>query len=154
MVKDAYKFALPPIVVGLLCLLPGWKWAAGVLIFLGLFIFYFFRDPERDIPADPGSVVSPADGHVVEIVTRRSMPRWATASAFFFRSGTCTCSGRPSRGAIADVVYRPGKFYGRISRGRVERKRAERYLYAYATWSIGFQTNRRSDRATRAMLEK
>ena len=68
MVKEAYKFAMPPLVVGAACLIPGWKWVAGVLIFLGLFVFYFFRDPEREIPSDPGAVVSPADGHVVAIV--------------------------------------------------------------------------------------
>lgn len=31
------------------------------------FIIYFFRDPERKIPADAGTVVSPADGTVVDI---------------------------------------------------------------------------------------
>ncbi len=68
MVKDAYKFALPPLIVGGLCLIPGWRIVAALLIFLGLFVFYFFRDPERKIPSDPAAVVSPADGHVVQIV--------------------------------------------------------------------------------------
>ena len=45
MVKEAYKFAIPPLVAGAACLIPGWKWPAGALIFLGLFVFYFFRDP-------------------------------------------------------------------------------------------------------------
>ena len=31
------------------------------------FVFYFFRDPERAIPTDPGAVVSPADGRIVVI---------------------------------------------------------------------------------------
>src|SRR5271166_5181194 len=68
MVKEAYKFAIPPLVIGAACLAFGWKWPAAVLIVLGLFVFYFFRDPERTIPSEPGSVVSPADGRVVEIV--------------------------------------------------------------------------------------
>ena len=66
MVKDAYRFALPPLIAGIVCVAIGWKWPGGVLIFLGLFVFYFFRDPNRTIPSDPAAVVSPADGHVVE----------------------------------------------------------------------------------------
>ena len=50
MVKDAYKFALPPLVVGALCFIPGWKWPGGILIFLGLFVFYFFRNPSARSP--------------------------------------------------------------------------------------------------------
>src|SRR6202020_3527068 len=68
MVKDAYKFALPPLIAGGVCLIPGWRVLAAILIFLGLFVFYFFRDPQREIPSDPGAVISPADGHVVAIV--------------------------------------------------------------------------------------
>ena len=66
MVKEAYDLRFrpwPP--VGRVPDSSGWNWAAGVLIFLGLFVFYFFRDPERAIPSDPGAVVSPADGHIV-----------------------------------------------------------------------------------------
>ena len=48
MVKDAYGFAAPPLVLGVLCLGFGWYWAAGILVFLGLFVFYFFRDPQQD----------------------------------------------------------------------------------------------------------
>ena len=46
MVKDAYRFALPPLIAGIICVVIGSKWPGGVLIFLGLFVFYFFRDPE------------------------------------------------------------------------------------------------------------
>ena len=68
MVKEAYKFGVPPLLIGAVCWALRWKWEAGVFIFLGLFIFYFFRDPHRKIPDTPHTVVSPADGHVVEIV--------------------------------------------------------------------------------------
>src|SRR5271170_5398469 len=68
MIKDAYRFALPPLIAGLLCFIPGWKVLGVVLILLGLFVFYFFRDPRRVIPTTPGIIISPADGKVVEIV--------------------------------------------------------------------------------------
>ena len=47
MVREAYKFAAPPLVAGAACVILSWKWPAGILFFLGLFVFYFFRDPER-----------------------------------------------------------------------------------------------------------
>ena len=68
MVKDAYRFAIPPLAIGAVCMFFGWKWPSAILIILGLFVFYFFRDPARTIPTGPGTVVSPADGRVVEIV--------------------------------------------------------------------------------------
>ena len=37
------------------------------LVMLTLFVVYFFRDPERRIPADPDVVVSPADGTVMSV---------------------------------------------------------------------------------------
>ena len=38
--------------------------AAGFLPLLA-FVLWFFRDPERATPADPGAIVSPADGKII-----------------------------------------------------------------------------------------
>lgn len=43
------------------------KWLAGTLWFLTLFNLQFFRDPQRQLPADAAAFVSPADGKVVAI---------------------------------------------------------------------------------------
>ncbi len=138
---------------GAACLIPGWKWAAGVLIFLGLFVFYFFRDPEREIPSDPDAVVSPADGHVVAIVDEMLDSTMGHRISIFLSIWDVHVQRAPVAGRIADVVYRPGQFYARVSLGRLARKRAKYNLYSYATGPVGLQTNRRSHRATRAMLE-
>jgi phosphatidylserine decarboxylase len=112
MVKEAYKFGLPPVVVGLLCLIPGWKWAAGVLVFLGLFVFYFFRDPEREIPADPGAVVSPADGHVVAILDEALDSQIGRRISIFLSIWDVHVQRAPVAGRVGNVIYRPGKFMG------------------------------------------
>ena len=112
MVKDAYRFALPPIALGLLGLIFHWYWAAGVLIFLGLFVFYFFRDPQRKIPTDPGTVVSPADGHVVAIVEEPFDGVTGRRISIFLSIFDVHVQRAPFAGKIAKVVYKPGKFLG------------------------------------------
>jgi phosphatidylserine decarboxylase len=111
MVKDAYKFALPPLIVGSLCLVPGWKIVAAILIFLALFVFYFFRDPERRIPSDPAAVVSPADGHVVQIVDEPLDGALGHRVSIFLAIWDVHVQRAPVAGRIASVVYQPGKFY-------------------------------------------
>ena len=62
MVRDGYYYGLAALVVALLL---GWLTIpalAVILLLLGAFFLLFFRDPERQIPATAGAVVSPADG--------------------------------------------------------------------------------------------
>jgi phosphatidylserine decarboxylase len=110
MVKDAYRFALPPLIAGIVCVAIGWKWPGGVLIFLGLFVFYFFRDPKRTIPSDPDAVVSPADGHVVEIVDEPFASVPGKRVTIFLAVWDVHVQRAPVAGSIAKVEYRPGKF--------------------------------------------
>ncbi|MGA2508975.1 MAG: phosphatidylserine decarboxylase [Candidatus Acidiferrales bacterium] len=117
MIKDAYRFAVPPILAGAACLAAGWKWhgwdwPGGILIFLGLFVFYFFRDPERAIPSEAGAVVSPADGHVVEIVDEPLDGQMGHRVSIFLSIWDVHVQRAPVAGRIANVVYRPGRFYG------------------------------------------
>jgi phosphatidylserine decarboxylase len=111
MVSEAYKFGLPPIVVGLLCLIPRWWWATGILVFLGVFVLYFFRDPNREIPTEPGVVVSPADGHVVEIVNEQLDGKPGKRISIFLSIWDVHVQRAPVAGKIEGVVYKPGKFY-------------------------------------------
>ena len=114
MVKDAYRFAIPPLLVGAACLSLGWKWPAGILIFLGLFVFYFFRDPGRTIPTEPGAVVAPADGHVVEIVEETFDSTPGRRISIFLSIWDVHVQRAPVAGKIARVEYRPGKFYAAL----------------------------------------
>ena len=114
MLKEAYRFALPPLGLGIVCWLFHWHWIGGIFVFLGLFIFYFFRDPQRTIPTDPALVVSPADGHVVEIVDEAldSRPGWRIS--IFLSIWDVHVQRAPVPGRIASVVYKPGKFYAAL----------------------------------------
>jgi phosphatidylserine decarboxylase len=121
MVKDAYGFAIPPMVLGVLCVGFGWYWSAGILIFLGFFVFYFFRDPQRTIPADPNVVVSPGDGHVVEIVDESLDSKMGHRISIFLSVWDVHVQRAPVAGRIASVIYRPGRFYAALRAAASER---------------------------------
>jgi phosphatidylserine decarboxylase len=44
----------------------GWAWALPFWL-ITLFVLQFFRDPGREVPADPQAVLSPADGRIVYV---------------------------------------------------------------------------------------
>lgn len=120
MVKDGLKFAVPPIIAGLLLMLLASVWDGGriwsnvvgvIFLVLGLFVLYFFRDPEREIPGDPSAVVSPADGHVIEIVDEASEGRAGKRITIFLSVFDVHVNRAPVAGRIAKVTYQPGRFY-------------------------------------------
>jgi phosphatidylserine decarboxylase len=128
MVKDAYGFAAPPLVLGVLCLGFGWYWPAGILFSLGLFVFYFFRDPERIIPSEPNIVLSPADGHVIEIVDELFGSTMGHRITIFLAVWDVHVQRAPVAGRIAEVVYKPGRFYAAM-RKAASRENEQNVIY-------------------------
>ena len=83
MVKEGYYFGVPPLLLGAIAMVFHW-WIAGVLLLaFGLFCFSFFRDPDREIPADSAIIVSPADGRVVVITEEENAGRKGTRISIF-----------------------------------------------------------------------
>jgi len=114
MVKEGFRFALPPIGLGIVALALGWYLAGGVLLFLGAFVLYFFRDPHRVVPADPEAVVSPADGRVVEIVEEPFEENPGRRISIFLSVWDVHVNRAPVAGTIRKVEYRPGRFYAAL----------------------------------------
>ncbi len=115
MVKEGYKFAAGPIVLGIAALFLGWhvlalQIAAFVLLALGTFILYFFRDPERVIPSDASTIVSPADGRVLEVIDEKFDGRAGKRITIFLAVWNVHVNRTPLEGKIARIEYRPGKF--------------------------------------------
>jgi phosphatidylserine decarboxylase len=128
MVKEGYKFGLPPLVLGGVLLAIGWYWAGGILIFVALFVFYFFRDPERAIPAGAENILSPADGRVVEIIDEPLDSVPGRRVSIFLAVWNVHIQRAPVAGRIADVVYRPGRFYGAF-RARASQENEQNVIY-------------------------
>jgi phosphatidylserine decarboxylase len=136
MVKDAYRFALPLFAAGILLIGFGSKSpvlvSLGVVFFLlGLFVCYFFRDPQRKIPADADAIVSPADGKVVEVVDELLDSQMGHRISIFLNIFNVHVQRAPVAARVADVVYRPGKFYAAFrSDASVENEQNIIYLHA------------------------
>jgi phosphatidylserine decarboxylase len=113
MVKEGYWFGLPPLVVGgvLLAVRTPLSVVFGaVLVFLALFVFSFFRNPDRKIPMEPGVVVSPADGRVVIVKDEENAGRPGKRISIFLAIWNVHVNRSPAAGTIAKLEYKPGKF--------------------------------------------
>jgi phosphatidylserine decarboxylase len=66
-VRDAYALAAVPLLLALVAIGTGHVRGGVVLLGLAGFVFAFFRNPERAIPGDERTVVSPADGRVIAV---------------------------------------------------------------------------------------
>jgi len=128
MVKDGYKFAAPFVVLGALALVLHWNWTGGLLVLLGAFVLYFFRDPERAIPADPAAVASPADGRVMEIVDEPLGERPGRRISIFLAVWDVHVNRAPLAGQIRRVEYRPGRFYAAM-RSRASAENEQNVIY-------------------------
>ena len=87
-------------------------WAVPFAL-LGGFFAYFFRDPDRRVPQEPGLVVSPADGRVM--IAGPSDGRWAPPGdwkqiTIFLSPMDVHMNRTPVEGTVSRIEYRPGSF--------------------------------------------
>jgi phosphatidylserine decarboxylase len=109
--REGWPFLAAAAAVSLLVTyLAGW-WSIPFW-FATLFILQFFRDPPREVPADPSAVVSPADGRVVE-VSRGTDPylrREALKVSVFMNVFNVHSNRAPADGVVKERWYFGGAF--------------------------------------------
>jgi phosphatidylserine decarboxylase len=89
---------------GLITYLTSWFWALPCYI-LAAFCLYFFRDPDREVPAGPVAV-SPADGKVVVVKAENGGQR----ISIFLNVFDVHVNRTPIAGRVVDVRYQEGQF--------------------------------------------
>jgi phosphatidylserine decarboxylase len=115
MVPDGYYYGLPLVGAGAVVawLAGGWPdgllWAVPAFLLAGFFL-WFFRDPERVIPAAPGGLVSPADGKVTDISPLTVDGQHLTRISIFLNVFNVHVNRSPIRGMVREVRYQKGKF--------------------------------------------
>jgi len=106
---------------GLFGLAVYWASCASWLILLGadlpiliwLWVLWFFRDPERDIPAEPGLFVSPADGLVADITPlgpAGPLGRPGVQIGIFMNVFNVHVNRMPCEANVRRVTHLPGAF--------------------------------------------
>ncbi len=89
---------------GVVTYLTSWFWALPFYI-LAAFCLYFFRDPNREVPAGPVAV-SPADGKVVVVKPENGGQR----ISIFLNVFDVHVNRTPIPGRVVDVHYQEGQF--------------------------------------------
>lgn len=110
MVRDGIYYGLAFIVIAVLV---AWLTApalALVPVLLAAFFLWFFRDPERRIPAVEGAIVSPADGKITDIAVIEQNGEKRTRISIFLNVFDVHVNRSPVSGVIQDVRYQKGKF--------------------------------------------
>ena len=110
MVKEGFYFGIPPLALGIAAFALRWTIAGVVLMLLALFVFSFFRNPERIITQEEGAVVSPADGKVVVVTEEENAGRPGKRISIFLAVWNVHVNRSPASGKITRLDYRPGRF--------------------------------------------
>ncbi len=83
-----------------------------------LFSLYFFRDPDRNVPDEPGVLVSPADGTVADIENvfeDQFLEEKCVRIGIFLSIFNVHVNRSPGEGRVEREVYKEGAFHNAMS---------------------------------------
>jgi phosphatidylserine decarboxylase len=113
--QEGYKF----LVISAILTLILWSisdFFGFIFTLITIWVYYFFRDPERIVIENDNYLVSPADG-IVSSIEEVSGPielglenKKFTRVSIFMNIFNCHVNRSPSKGEVEDIFYKPGKF--------------------------------------------
>lgn len=110
---EGVPFVIISGVITILLFLPGWLIPGILSSLLFIFIVWFFRNPERNIPTGKNLIISPADGKIIVInkgETDRVLKKRMVKISIFMNVFNVHVNRIPCKGKIVDILYNPGKF--------------------------------------------
>tara|TARA_Y100000389_G_scaffold173291_1_gene182366 strand:+ start:61 stop:708 length:648 start_codon:yes stop_codon:yes gene_type:complete len=112
---EGYKFLVISVFITIIFLIiNGFLGTIGLI--LTIWVYYFFRDPERIIIEDDNYLVSPADGEVIKVEEVDGPKEVGLENkrfkkiSIFMNVFDCHVNRTPCRGTVEDILYKPGKF--------------------------------------------
>ena len=111
--REGWPFVAIAVVVAIVATLAGWTVAAIAAWLAALFVLQFFRDPAREVPAQPNAVLCPADGTVVKVGPARDpyLNRDALVVSVFMNVFNVHSNRSPVDGEVAGRWYHEGRFF-------------------------------------------
>ena len=113
--KEGYKFLAISILITFLILFFS-QFLGFIFILVTVWVYYFFRDPERISINDDTYLVSPADGLITNILERSGPEELRlenisyTKVSIFMNVFNCHVNRVPVSGKVEEIYYKPGKF--------------------------------------------
>ena len=89
----------------------------NIALLLTVWVYYFFRDPERVIIEDDNYLVSPADGEVIKVEEVDGPKEVGLENkrfkkiSIFMNVFDCHVNRTPCSGKVEEILYKPGKFF-------------------------------------------
>ena len=112
---EGYKFLVIAVVITIVLLaFSGFLGTIGLI--LTVWVYYFFRDPERVIIEDDNYLVSPADGEVIKVEDVDGPKEVGLENkkfkkiSIFMNVFDCHVNRTPCSGTVDEILYKPGKF--------------------------------------------
>ena len=113
--NEGYKFIVIAVFITIVLLIfNGFLGLIGLL--LSIWVYYFFRDPERVIIENENYLVSPADGEIVKVEEVDGPKEVGLENkkfkkiSIFMNIFDCHVNRIPCSGIIEEILYKPGKF--------------------------------------------
>ena len=112
---EGYKFIVIAVFITIIFLIIN-NFLGFIGILLTVWVYYFFRDPERTIIGDDSYLVSPADGEVIKVEEVDGPKELGLENkkfkkiSIFMNVFDCHVNRTPCSGIIEDILYKPGKF--------------------------------------------
>ena len=113
--SEGYKFIVIAAVITII--LYNFSSFLGLIgLVLTIWVYYFFRDPERVIIEDDNYLVSPADGEVIKVEEVDGPKELGLENkkfnkiSIFMNIFDCHVNRTPCKGKIEEILYKPGKF--------------------------------------------
>ena len=113
---EGYKFLIISSIITVIILTIS-SFFGFIFIFITIWVYYFFRDPERVIIEDQDYLVSPADGRISSIKEVKGPVELGldnkkfTRVSIFMNVFDCHVNRTPCSGKIEEILYKPGKFF-------------------------------------------
>ena len=114
--REGYRFLAIAVVITVILLLIS-KFLGLLSFLITIWVYYFFRDPERFPIYNDNYLVSPADGVISQIIETSGPAELGlenkkyTRVSIFMNVINCHVNRDPSGGKIDKIIYKPGKYF-------------------------------------------